>query len=302
MSACPVFLPNHNVSHWRWIPLLTPAVKENSCEVDDHLLNSRITVVVKAALVVLVSTMLLAIAFPTAISTMPLSFLLFGGAPLLDWWIAERATNLKAVNEYLGKAPPSKSATFLIQHNLKAAQLLIRKKGDINKVNECRARLLEFCSNLDVFKLLIDHGADIKGLGFCGFSYFHSVVKDENPAYLEYVLKKGKAAPCDFDATEQIQFWQMLGSIRAGHLLIKHGFNVNIKDEDGYTPLLRVVQAASDVFYVARLNIQVLISTLLACGADPLITIDDEGIQKNAMDIANPKIRGILKRAIEVQS
>jgi len=299
MSARPVSSPDHNISHWRWLPLLTPAVKENSCEIDNSLLELRIAVVVAAALAVLVPAMLLTIAFPMAISVVPLSFLLLGAMPL-DTWIAERAANLKAVDEYLNNRFPSGSAAFRLRNNFKAVQLLIHRKGDVNKVDERGERLLDYCSNLDIFKLLINNGANIKGINKFGTSYFQKAIENRNPAYLEYVLKKDKAAPLDFNATEQIQFWQNLGNIGAGHLLIKHGFNVNIKDEYGYTPLLRVVEAASKLCDVARLD---LIIMLLICGADPTITInDEEGVQKNAMDIASPQIRKILERGIKLRN
>jgi|GEM_PF-1724031 len=298
-------VPKDNFNDWRWLPLLTPAVKKNTCEIDYDLITQRvhrIHRIAMAALVILLSIMLSPIVFPMAvkiiplvrllaITVVPLGFL----APLLDPWIAGRAVGRKAVDEYLGEAPPSKSATLHIQRNLKAAELLIARNGDPNRINEDRGALLDHCSKLDVFKLLINNGADIKGVNKFGTSYFQKAVESRNPACLEYVLKQGKAAPSDFDATEQVQFWKNLGSIRAGHLLSEYGFDVNIKDKDEYTPLLRLVQAASKVYYRGNIGIQAHISTLLACGADRSITINDKGVKKNAMEIANPEIREILE-------
>jgi hypothetical protein len=298
MNTSSISLANDNFTFWRRLPLLTPAVKEDSCEVDHELLSSRINAVGIAAIGAMVASMILVTAFPTAIFATHLSCLLVLGISLpLDMWLAERAADIKAVNEYLNMSYPSKSATFRIQCNFKAAQLLVSKNGDVNKVNQEGNGLLAFCPNLRVFKLLINYGANIKSLDKHGIPYFQRAVEDENPVYLEYILKSKKVKPDDFDPTQQVDFWTNLGSIQAGSLLKNYGFNVNVRDKKEYTPLLKIVKEASIMLYMRKLGISAHISTLLNCGADRSMTIDDNGIQKNALQInTNPAIRNILEQ------
>lgn len=89
-----------------------------------------------------------------------------------------------------------------------------------------------------------------------------------------------------------------LGSVKAGFLLKRYGFDVNIRDNEGYTPLLRIVKKASGGYIGRKLGIGAHVSTLLNCGAERSITVDENGIQKNAMQVnTNPAIRNILEQA-----
>jgi len=126
---------------------------------------------------------------------------LIGLIPLGEW-IAEKAANVKAVNEYLTQAFPSQSACSRIQDNFKATRLLINKKGDVNKLDEEGHSLLgSICfPSLDVFKLLVSHGIDIKGVGRYEESCFQRAVENENPAYLEFILKNNLIKTEDFDS------------------------------------------------------------------------------------------------------
>jgi hypothetical protein len=296
MSAPSISIHGDQYSSWRWVPLLTPAVKQDSCNVDHDLLFSRIYTI---AIAIIGTAGILSAVFPAAIIAIPLFPILSMGIVFLDMWIAERAANVKAVNEYLKMSYPSKSATFRIQHNFKAAQLLIDKMGDLNKINEEGLRLLEYAPDINVFELLTSHGANIKTLDKNGISYFERAVANENPAYLDSILRNSLVKPEDFNPTEQIKFWTNLGSVKAAYLLKQFGFNVNVRDNEGYTPLLRVVKDHALIPFrmVRKLGIEAHVTTLLNCGADRSITVLEAGIEKNAMQInTDPAVRMILEQ------
>ena len=287
----------------QWIPLLTPALKEDSCEVDRSLSTSRANKITLIAITAMVSTLILSLTFiPNAIIAAPIFLLVMGIIPL-DIWLTARAANKIAVNEYLYKNFPSQSATNLIQHNFKAAQLLIKNNGNVNKLNENLQTLLDGTPNLDVFKLLINSGADVKILDNRRTSYFQKFVENKNPVYLEYILKNNLIKCDDFDSTKQVKLWTKLGSSKAGELLKKHGFDVNVRDNQGYTPLLRMAEEASRrvrssyTLSSKKLSIFNHITTLLNCGADRTMTITVDDVEKNAMQLTtNPAIKDLLKQ------
>lgn len=271
----------------RLIPLMTPAINEkNLYEEDVDLEISRIGILaISSFAILMISSSVVA----------PISFGLILLSPL-DTWRTARKVDANAVNEYLKNLYPSSSATFRIQNRIQAAQLLINKNGDVNKINEKGERLIDYCRDLDIFKLFLQHGADVIANDKYGHSYFKRAVEDENPDYLECILKSNKVSVAHFTFKQQIKFWISLGSIKAGNLLSYYGFNVNVRDRNGYTPLLKLVEEASRPFFIERrLGIEVHVRTLLECGADPLLTICKNNKEICASQInTNPVLAPLL--------
>jgi hypothetical protein len=356
-----------STSYWErlpsWIPLVTPAVKSDACQVDYELLQVRAQRLFSCALCTAVVSVVAAPTYPVtsvalfAITVTAMLTPLLIAEPLDEWiaqkaanvkavgeylnipspspsatrrivtalliitiypitsvalfaiivaamlspplivepldeWIAQKAANVKAVGQYLNMRLPSPSATSRIQHNLSAAQLLVRtsKKGEVvNKIDSDGYRLLDDQPNLNIFKLLIDHGADVRMLSKDKMTYFEKAIKDKEirPDYLKYVLETGKVTPEHFTPDQQVHFWTKVDRFEIGQLLIKYGFNVNVTDSTGDTPLLKLAKQG--------LNSQA-VSALLNCGADPTITVLHEGAQKNALEITKSEsIRHILQ-------
>jgi hypothetical protein len=291
-----------------WVPLVTPAVKSDACEIDRELLEVRIQKVFSFAFPIgamsIVTVLLIGTIYPVAGMALSLIAATAMLTPLivepLDRWIAEKAANVKAVGEYLSMPFPSPLATRRIQHNLSAVQLLVRtsKKGEVvNKIDSDgyrllgevvdRHRLLENQRNLNIFKLLIDHDADVTMLDRAGITYFEMIIEKRELDYLKYILESRKVTPEHFTADQQVRFWTKVNRFAIGQLLVKHGFNVNVTDSTDDTPLLKLAKQG--------LNSQT-VSTLLNCGADPTITVLHKGVQKNALEVTtNEKIRHILQ-------
>jgi hypothetical protein len=311
MSAGAAPIPQ-STSCWErlpsWVPLVTPAVKSDSCEVDCELLEARVTKLfffyIGLSAVSLCSLFVYPAAFIPIYLTALVSAAVLFTVRLLDEWIAKRAANVKAVNEYLTMNYPSEAATQRILYHLSAAQLLVKKSkpGDINKINEVGDSLIGalpgYGSKLEVFKLLVDHGADLKATNRHRVSAFKTIVEIEDPAHLEYVLKNKKVIPSDFTPDQQVTFWLNVRNSKAIHLLKYYGFNINIKDSKGYTPLLRVVQKIStyDSIFWPKLGPIKYIAALLNCGADRSATVLENGVEKNAAALnTNPALRHLLE-------
>jgi hypothetical protein len=160
-----------------YVPLLTPAVQANRCEVDRSLLASR----VQGVAIVILAAIAVSITITVTFSLSPLFIWpclgLFGflfGFFKLDEWLSEQAVNEKAVQEYLKEGNPSSSATAWIQQDRRRIELLIQKKGDINKQNKEGRRLIDNLINplyynsdkqtksFECFKLLVDNDANLK--------------------------------------------------------------------------------------------------------------------------------------------
>ena len=276
------------------IPFTSPALKKNSCDVDYDLLGKRIA----AVAIVCIGIGVVPLLMPSLFSAIPLTGLLsliaspvviICGVPLLDWHLSEIAANVKAVNQYLTQPHPSKSATSRIQYNFSAAKLLVSKQGDLNKLNTEGEHLLNYTPDPKIFKLLVRHGANIKAVDQHGVSFLRRAAEETNAAYLRYLLKTHQITPQNLSANEQVDLWVNIGSGQAGHLLRQYGFNPNIRDDRGYTPLLTVVKRPYR-YSTGGLCSGAHVNVLLQCGADKFMTVvDSDGVTKNAMQLSTDR-------------
>jgi len=285
MSSFPAPISNATSGYsyyLRYLPLLIPAVKDDGCAVDSDLLLQRIISIAFIAIDLFVACLY---SLPASIPS-ELVVIITGTWLILslffDNWLADRAADANATNEYLTKEYPSKKATFRIQTHLSAAKQLARERGDFNKLNEMNEHLLNFYTDLRIFKCFVDHGANIRD-----HSRVLYLIKSKEFTYLEYVLSKRLVRHQDFTAEQQIEFWLNINSAQKAELLRKHGFDINIRDPQGNTPLLRLVKKASRQTSqpYGSLNHGRLTSILLDNGANPRLTVDENGRQMDAIQL-----------------
>lgn len=291
----------HSVNfYFRSLPIASPALKENSCKVDHSLLFDRVRIVALTALQFIAAICVIGVAV-----SMPPVTIILGCAGVLsiavtiifaDPLLSIRASNAKAVEEYLTKKNPSLDATFVIQHSLSAAKLLISKGGDLKKINENGDALLDYFPNFDVFKLLVDHGAYNQDRPISRFHdpIFLRFTRHENPAFLEYLLKKKIISTKSFSNDDQCYMWTTIGSVKTAHLLKEYGFNPNVRDNSGRTPLMKV--ATDDFMLSHELSPASKAKILLECGADKSLTLlDRNGSEKTALQLCiHPEVARIL--------
>lgn len=270
---------------------MTPAVDSNDpCRINNGLLATRVAVL---ALPILVGY-IMAPPVVAVIAAYRIALLLIPVVKWFDRYLAERSADQNAVNEYLNSPVPSKSSAFRIQHRLQAAQLLIDRKGDVNK-RHANGPLIEDVFSIKIFELLINNGANIKALNRFKEPIFHEIVSTE--PYLKIALQSGKIQPSDFTSDEQVGIWLKVQSLGAGQLLKQHGFDVNSRNSKGETPLLNlvnqvrhstvaqyvIIQSGSGLLKLAvddkmKKPTRDLLDILLKCGADPTVvsTSDDD--------------------------
>jgi len=256
-----------------WLPFATPALKKDSCEIDSSLQCKRISILALAAIALGAISLCVQKVYPFA------ALLLLGGAyflPLLgylfDCKTTGEAANVRAVDEYINMKFPSKEATDRIQNNLDAAKLLIKRNGNIYKFNEKGNDLFDYLKYLDfaVFKCLVDSDSNTTA-DKNRTSLFKRIIESGRMDLLEYFLTQKKVKPTDFTPNEQVDLWLSLCSAKAGELLARHGFSVNIRNNRGNTPLLELAKKTAYVSYYSKydgLSLAALVTTLLSCGAD----------------------------------
>lgn len=248
-----------NISAINWatikpyLPLLTPAVKEGSCTVDDDLLLQRFTIVAAAVFATLAVTLSLQILvfspftpfFPCSLLPVAITAV---AVVALDNRKANQSADQAAAHAYHQNYAPSNKATFRIRHHLSAAKLLVKttKVGDLarilNKKNEAGNGLLDYNTDFDIFTLLVKKGANLREKDQYGWSYFRRLVNRGELNSLKWVLEHNIITPNNLDKEEQVQCWLYFKTEKIAHLLVEHRFNPNIQSfhKDGNIALARL--------------------------------------------------------------
>lgn len=259
-----------------WLSVFPPAVKQDTYEVDQALLDARVQKIAQYAIAYLVTAFLVVVItarlqnsrlFTIAAYGMPLSILPMIFFPLIDSAIAETAADMAAVNEYLTVDKPPPAATRRIQSHLRAAELYVAKGGDVNKRNTLRTHLLSYLLNREcnfpdrfkVFKLLMDNGAHILAVTQVITTNFDLAVSNPDPAFLEYLVKQKKVKKEDVEA-DQFNHWLNIGHTKSALLLKELGLDINVQ-RNGKTAL----QTLQEDNEQRPMNKHTHIKALIAC-------------------------------------
>lgn len=248
-----------------WIPLVTPAVQQDSCGLDEDLLWSRAC---KVHLVAIALIVLSVVYLTPALALCAIPFTLI---PLLDQYIATKAVDVKAVNEF-SHGHPSPSATEWIRRSPNAVRLLIERDKNLNQsVNESDWGGKRLIQNLDrpwsqneevLYKTLLRNGYKLTNDDLA------KMVRNKNTTLLEFVLKNKIVTPAK-DGEASMAMWMNVGTTKAAELLRDHGFDVNAKNFEGDTALVHVIKENERNKHADTPDF--LVRTLLEFGADPHI-------------------------------
>lgn len=287
----------HNLSK---LPLLTPLVDPEGFKKDQKAVDQRVYKLAIAAFAFFVAS-IFTITIEVIGAPCILTVYAIGAIALVGWWITERAIDDKAVQEYISAPYPDNEATQRIRQSAYAIDQLIEKKANLNKRDRAGCYLLDASAiylnflHFDNFKLLIEHGADLnKKTGSRTSTFIESILAGEaDDKTLEYLFKNNLLTPEKFTPEQQVGFWLHARGEKAFKLLQKNKFDVNVRDQKGYSPLLNIV---SNVGKNNVLNHEISqIRNLLNCGAHPSLTI--EGKEVHASELTtDQRILDILNK------
>lgn len=292
----------------RYVPFLTPAIKEYTYEIDRELLDKRLQLIAIATFASIAAITTFALKTLPLVTLMIPCTLLLAVSPFIDLWLTKRAIDRKAAQEFISMQFPTVSATNHIRGSYKTIKLLINRKGDLNKLNEQGQRILTNIYNFDCFKLLVDNGANVNlsDENRSNEPYVINFLSKSDHTYFEYLLKTRKVKVADYTSEQQARLWGKVGSIKAIYLLKQYGFDINAKNSWGETPLLSLIKRQSFSGRYGRIisdildkniGIQAHVAALLKCGANPYITINHENREKNAAQLnTNPVIKAVLEQ------
>lgn len=248
-----------------WIPLVTPAVQQDSCGLDEDLLWSRARKVGLVAIALIVLSIVY-LAPVLALCAVPFTLI-----PLLDRHIATKAVEAKAVNEFF-KGRPSSSATEWIRKN-PPERWLVHGNRDaayrkaINEIDRGGKTLIQ---NLHKPPTAIEvrlNEALLRNGYILADWELEKMVENENTELLEFVLYNKIVTPTKEQA---LSMWMNVKTKKGAELLKKYGVDINARNADGDTALLKVIKKNEMDKHTSSSKFHV--RTLLEFGADPYIS------------------------------
>jgi len=207
------------------------------------------------------------------------SFALIGAA---EWARAQNKANDANIEEYIRSDLPAVRLSRFIVDNKFAIRELIERSADLTKIDESGHSLLyasvdKYDFDIDIFDLLFQSASWPKE------EIFKCLMKmaQFRIELLEHVVDKKRVAVSDLTPDQQMTLWLSINSTKAAEILVKMGCNPNIRDAQGFTPLLKTANGhyhcGSALSHARR---------LIAAGADPRAMAVIGGVQKNALRLA----------------
>jgi hypothetical protein len=230
-----------------WKPCMT--IKHHSWSVDETTLFARTMVIVLPIL-----TIALGLAMQTA-SFLPLLFL---AVPVIYSKMAHssavKALGSYALKQFRNYSFPSSDAFEHILNDEALVDLILSKEPEkVTQLNERGNTLLDVLlkrpsnqQNFSVFKKLANRFFD-QAIPFeKKHPYFSKLLAEGKLEYIQYLLEDQKIKASSFSAKQQFQCWVLLDKFKekateAARLFRRYEFDIEIRDEQGRTPLLAVV-------------------------------------------------------------
>jgi ankyrin repeat protein len=172
--------------------------------------------------------------------------------------------------------------THYENNNKEEASLLIKNGGNINgwlvtasdKIKEPLLHIATREGKLDWVEFLLDHGADIDGMGAYGRRPLYLSVREKNIELTRFLIQRGALLNVRYDGEGSwnktsdtlLHTAALVKSIEIAKLLISNGLGVNYKNARGDTPLFRATPRSASEKEVEK-TVE-MIKFLLANGAD----------------------------------
>ena len=194
--------------------------------------------------------------------------------PCVDLYLKQ---NVSALQKLVLQLPNSELSKFTEKYSF---------LQDISNGNA--SRILHYQQTyFPVFKLLVDKGVPLKTEDH---NYLLTALQCPS-CFSLYAVEASTIKPQDFTPEEQIACWRNVNNDEVAQALIKKGFNINVKNNRGMTPVLAAILGEYNYTYQRER----LLSLLLANGAalpnfKMLITLQQDNIQASKGEVIKKQV------------
>lgn len=288
----PVPLPQET-GFMAWLPWKPLLFKDGfSLKEDRTPLMNRVYLLGLAA----ITLVFLAPSSMIGISAKLLTGMIVGNIPLvIEIWRHTKETRRRAVVEFLTNPVPSQKSATIISGSIPAARLLVEHlQGDaqgnaryLNKLDDHGQPLLaKYGVDLRVFKFLVEQGADI--LTGNEQSGFFQALTNGRADLIAFILDQRLVRVDRMSPALQFHMWTSVDSEQIALFLRQYGFNPNVKNAAGDTPLIHLARQTKTG---AEKGAYGKIQALLNVGADRHVT---NLAGENAKAVADPAVALLL--------
>ncbi len=121
--------------------------------------------------------------------------------------------------------------------------------------------------------------------------HFLRAIKSGSPDFVEHLLSQNKVLATEFDDVLQFECWKGIVKTEMVPMFVNHGFNIDARSIEGWTPLL---------WNIFKGNSYSIINALLEAGADVKTTIILNGKELSVLDLVeNGNVRQLLREYID---
>jgi len=148
-----------------------------------------------------------------------------------------QGANVNAKNDYLNHTPLHLAARE--NKNVEVAKYLVSEGADVNAKNAYYNIPLHEAAlggNVEVAKFLVSEGVDVNAKNYKNNTPLHEAISRENVEVAKFLIEEG----ADMKAKNNALFVAARaykGALEMTQFLISHGVDVNVKMDDGWTPL-----------------------------------------------------------------
>lgn len=236
-----------------------------------------------------------------------------------EWKRAVEKLNTLALQTFNNLLPSSKAMEYIARSESVVDQLLANG-SDITKPGENGTTLwkstcnppfsfdkISFSNRFAIFKKLADRlfapGTPIE----TKHAHFIEAIQSGHEEFVEHLLKNKMIQASELSSNQQFQCWIELRHVKSTELLKRYGFNANVRNEQGFTPLLHALSPLclrpTSIWGVKADEEYLLIKALLDAGADvhakTEASVELDGMNKSAIDLVQKHQNQTIKQLIE---
>ncbi|MFI5344006.1 MAG: hypothetical protein ACHQUC_07280 [Chlamydiales bacterium] len=267
---------------------------------------------------IILRTMLVAIPIFTTLLAVAVKALIFFpvALPLLllpvayykfEWKRAIEKLNALALDVFKGLLPSSNSMAYIAQNELIVDQLLA-SDSDITKQSESGLTLwhylifglerIPFETKLSIFKKLAGRFFAPELPIESRYANFIKAAESGHFEFVEHLLVNKMIRAEELSPHQMFNCWIALREVKSIELLKTHDFDVNVRNENGLTPLLHMLTRTPPLLFSRKqIKDYDFIKAFLKAGADAYASAPQEfGSPKNAFELTqNQAILNLLK-------